>query len=60
MNRKKERKIQREKNTNDLKYMKKWFSLDIKGTGCMKYHVFVHEIEKTLEKEGYYPVFLGD
>lgn len=40
--------------------MKKWFSLDIKGTGCMKYHVFVHEIEKTLEKEGYYPVFLGD
>lgn len=32
--------------------MNKWLSLEIEDTGCMKYHVFVHEIEKMLEKEG--------
>lgn len=40
--------------------MQNWFSLDIKDTGCMKYHVFVHEIEQMLGTEGYYPIFLGD
>lgn len=45
-------KSRKRRNTNGLKYMKKWFSLEIKDAVCMKCHFFVHEIGKMLEKEG--------
>lgn len=49
MNRKKKENTKR-KNKNGLKYMKNLFSLEIKDTGCMKCHVFVHEIGENVSR----------